>query len=243
MAKKNVKTPASKSWSHWLEKLIVAFAVIVFAWKLIASIFTNGALPVVFWISLVILLAKLVVSGIMGRSFTYYVKKLFKGFNEWKMKRFTEDDDDDDDDDDEGTNIPEHLELVNDVNADGKPVSVIALKKEYWPADQVPTLVYVKSADGKHEVAMTVLRKPLKPADIPADKKVSKLNIPVPKAPVKVKCSTAGCTGEGVPGKHCPECGAKFEAPAPAEVKCKKPGCTGKGPKGKFCPECGTKLT
>lgn len=249
MAKKKCNkknTPNNKSRASWLEKLITTIAVLAFAWILIASFFTDGKLGLVFWIAAAFLLAKLIISGVMGRSFTYYVKKLLKKFNEWKASHADDDDDDYedvDDDDDDVIDLPEHLELVNDVNADGKPVSVIALKKEYCPADLVPTLVYVKSADGKHEVPMTVLKKPLKPADIPADKKVSALNIAIPKAPAKVKCSTAGCTGEGLPGKHCPECGAKFVAAAPKEVKCSKPGCTGKGLPGKHCPECGNKLS
>jgi ribosomal protein S27AE len=184
-----------------------------------------------------------VMSWKQGKSPVQIIKDWFAG-----LKKSEDDDDDDDsdtgddDDDDDAPALPEHLEMVTDVNAEGKPVSVIALKKSYCPADLVPTLVYVKSADGKHEVPLTVLKKPLKPADIPADKKVSALNIAIPKAPAKVKCSTAGCIGEGLPGKHCPECGAKFVAAAPKEVKCSKPGCTGKGQPGKFCPECGTKF-
>lgn len=251
MAKKKSVTPANKAKSGKIEKVLLLVAFVVVVWSLIASIFKSVAPGVWFWIALVFLAIRwIVLGGFLGKSYTYFVKKLFKPLGEkikkWRENLDSDDDDDsgdDDDDDDSDDALPEHLEMVTDVNAEGKPVSVIALKKAYCPADLVPTLTYVKSADGKHEVPMTVLRKPLKPADIPADKKINALNIAVPKAPAKVKCSTAGCTGEGQPGKHCPECGAKFVAAAPKEVKCSKPGCTGKGQPGKFCPECGTKLS
>lgn len=251
MAKKKSVTPASKAKSGVIEKFLILTAIIVIVWSLIVSIPKSVAPGVWFWIALVFLAIRwIVVGGFFGKSYTYFVKKLFKPLGEkikkWREEHADDDDDDsdtDDDDDDDAPTLPEHLEMVTDVNAEGKPVSVIALKKAYCPADLVPTLVYVKSADGKHEVPMTVLKKPLKPSDIPADKKVSALNIAVPKAPAKVKCTTPGCTGEGQPGKHCPECGAKFVAAAPKEVKCSKPGCTGKGMPGKFCPECGTKLS
>ncbi len=190
MAKKKCNkknTPNNKSRASWLEKLITTIAVLAFAWILIASFFTDGKLGLVFWIAAAFLLAKLIISGIMGRSFTYYVKKLLKKFNEWKASHADDDDDDDyedvddvDDDDDDAKFAEHGYTLVKAITADGKEVTVPvpndAMLKD--GAKNAWTLVSKTQPDGSVICAVVEAAK-LIPANLPKGKKVGALNVAI----------------------------------------------------------------
>jgi hypothetical protein len=180
-------TPKSKSRASWLEKLITTIAFLAFAWILIASFFTDGKLGLVFWIAAAFLLAKLIISGIMGRSFTYYVKKLLKKFNEWKASHADDDDDDDyedvddvDDDDDDAEFAEHGYTLVKAITADGKEVTVPvpndAMLKD--GAKNAWTLVSKTQPDGSVICAVVEAAK-LIPANLPKGKKVGALNVAI----------------------------------------------------------------
>jgi archaellum component FlaG (FlaF/FlaG flagellin family) len=194
MAKKKCNkktTPKSKSLASKFEKLITTIAVLAFAWLLISSFFSDGKLGPAFWIAVVFLLvflvAKIIISGFMGRSFTYYVKKLKKNFNEWKASHADDDDDDDyedvddvDDDDDDAEFAEHGYTLVKAITADGKEVTVPvpndAMLKD--GAKNAWTLVSKTQPDGSVICAVVEAAK-LIPANLPKGKKVGALNVAI----------------------------------------------------------------
>lgn len=191
---KKKNTPNTKSRACWLEKLITTIALIVFVWTLIASFFPNGTLAPIFWIAAAFLVAKLIISGIMGRSFTYYVKKLLKKFNEWKASRAADDDDDDDDDyedvDDDGDDDDDTVDMAAfgftrvETVIDGvtvtldKPDDALLSNAK----DNAWTAISKKKPDGK--VVYAVVERPkLVPAKLKADEEVGPLNVVKKKKP------------------------------------------------------------
>ncbi len=190
--KKN--TPNKKSYAAWPEKLITTIAFVVFVWNLIASFFPNGKLGLAFWLTAAFLLVKLIIFGILGRSYTYYVKKLHKKFNEWKASRATDDDDDDDDyedvddvdDDDDDDTVDmaafgfTRVETVIDgvtVTLDKPDDALLGNAK-----DNAWTAISKKKSDGK--VVYAVVERPkLVPAKLKPDEEVGPLNVVKKKKP------------------------------------------------------------
>lgn len=190
---KKKNTPNKKSYAAWPEKLITTIAFVVFVWNLIASFFPNGKLGLAFWLTAAFLVVKLIISGFLGRSFTYYVKKLLKKFNEWKASRDADDDDDDDtdvdgdaDDDDDDDTVDmaafgfTRVETVIDgvtVTLDKPDDTLLSNAK-----DNAWTAISKKKSDGK--VVYAVVERPkLVPAKLKADEEVGPLNVVKKKKP------------------------------------------------------------
>lgn len=194
MAKKK-STPKSKSRACWLEKLLTAIAVLAFVWTLIASFLPNGHLGLVFWIAAAFLLAKLIISGIFGKSFTYFIKKCFKPLGE-KIKKWREEHEDDDDDDeyedvdDDGDDDDDTVDMAAfgftrvETVIDGVTVTLDKPDDALLgnAKDNAWTAISKKKPDGK--IVYAVVERPkLVPAKLKADEEVGPLNVVKKKKP------------------------------------------------------------
>ncbi len=189
MAKKK-STPKSKSRACWLEKLITTIAFVAFIWTLIASFLPNGKLGLIFWLSVVFLLVKLFVSGILGKSFTYFIKKLFKPLGA-KIKKWREDHEDDEDDTDDADDTDD----TDDGDDDDVDMAALGFSRVETVIDGVTvtldkpddallgnakdnawTAISKKKPDGK--IVYAVVERPkLVPAKLKADEEVGPLNV------------------------------------------------------------------
>lgn len=190
--KKN--TPNMKSYAAPFEKLAIAICFCIIAVTLIGRFLFDWNLGPIFWIATAVFVVKLIIFGILDRSYTYYVKKLHKKFNEWKASRATDDDDDDDDyedvddvdDDDDDDTVDmaafgfTRVETVIDgvtVTLDKPDDALLGNAK-----DNAWTAISKKKPDGK--VVYAVVERPkLVPAKLKADEEVGPLNVVKKKKP------------------------------------------------------------
>lgn len=196
MAKKKSVTPRKAAKSGKIELALILGAIVVIVWSLYQSIFKSVTPGAWFWIALVFLAIRwIVVGGIFGKSYTYFVKKLFKPLGE-KIKKWREEHEDDEDEyedvdvDDDGDDDDDTVDMAAfgftrvETVIDGvtvtldKPDDLLLSNAK----DNAWTAISKKKPDG--QIVYAVVERPkLVPAKLKADEEVGPLNVVKKKKP------------------------------------------------------------